>query len=54
MKKLIVPIMIGVLCTIVTNILGFEIHTWKYWLITLSIILSSVAYDLQRLLSEKP
>ena len=41
MRKYIIPVSVGILSCVIPTIVGFGIFTWQYWVIGLTIILSS-------------
>ena len=41
MRKYIIPVLVGILSCVIPTIVGFYVFTWQYWVIGLTIILSS-------------
>ena len=41
MRKYIIPVSVGILSFVIPTIVGFYIFTWQYWVISLTIILTS-------------
>lgn len=53
-KRFLLPIIVGIISSAIPTIVGFEIGTWQYWLISLSIIVMSwVVYPLDAKINNK-